>query len=336
MTKQITAVATLMLVEDHRLRLDEAVDKWLPELANRKVLKHVNGPIDETVSAYRAITIEDLLTCRMGTGMVLGTPDEYLILKAIEEAGIVGFGAPEPLAPHSPDEWIRRLGELPLMHQPGEEWMYNTCFYVLGVLIARVSGLPLEAFLKERIFDPLGMKDTGFSVSPSQLSRLTSCYYFNSEIGELELADDRGNSQWGSPPIFPDAGAGLVSTIDDYFAFAKMLLNGGKIDRLQRLLSKSSVDRMTRDHLTPIQKQRSSLYPGQWDQHGYGLGVSVVTEPGSETGYVGEYGWDGGYGSSWRTDPLEKRIGILFTERTFDAPSLPAVCRDFWTAAYQR
>src|SRR6266704_835248 len=170
MTKPIIAVATMILVEECELRLDEPVDRLLPELADRKVLKRLDGPLDETVPAKRPITVRDLLTFRMGFGQMMAPPDSYPILKVASEQQI-GMGPPSPSTMPTPDEWIRRLGTLPLMHQPGDKWMYNTGSDVLGVLIARASGQPLETFFRERIFEPLGMEDTGFSVPATKLER---------------------------------------------------------------------------------------------------------------------------------------------------------------------
>jgi CubicO group peptidase (beta-lactamase class C family) len=161
MTKPITVAATMILVEECKLRLDEPVERLLPELAGRKVLKRLDGPLDDSVPANRPITVRDLLTFRMGLGMVMGAPEAYPVQKAVSELQIVGFGPPNPSTPHNPDEWLRRLATLPLMHQPGEKWMYNMGFYVAGVLIARASGQPLQTFFRGRIFEPLGMKDTG-------------------------------------------------------------------------------------------------------------------------------------------------------------------------------
>src|SRR5205807_6673242 len=188
MTKPITAAATMILVEECKLRLDEPVDRWLPELAERQVLKRLDGPLDDTVPANRSIMVRDLLTFRMGFGQMMAPPDAYPILKAASEQQI-GMGPPSPSTLPAPDEWMRRLGQLPLMHQPGEKWMYNTGSDVLSVLIARASGQPLETFLRERIFEPLGMKDTGFSVPTAALDRLATCYWINPESGKLMVFD---------------------------------------------------------------------------------------------------------------------------------------------------
>src|SRR3989449_7491578 len=189
MTKPITAAATMILVEECKLRLDEPVDRLLPELANRKVLKRLDGPLGDTVPAKRPITVRDLLTFRMGFGMMMAPPDAYPILSAAS-AQQIGMGPPSPSAMPAPDEWMRRLGSLPLMHQPGERWMYNTGSDVLGVLLARVSGQPLETFLRERLFEPLDMKDTGFSVPEASLDRLATSYLTNPESGELVVYDE--------------------------------------------------------------------------------------------------------------------------------------------------
>src|SRR5436305_5165350 len=275
MTKPIIAVATMILVEECKLRLDEPVDRWLPELAKRQVLKRLDGPLDDTVPANRAITVRDLLTFRMGFGQMMAPPDAYPILKAANELQI-GMGPPSPSMLPTPDEWMRRLVRLPLMHQPGERWMYNTGSDVLGVLIARASGQPLETFLRERLFEPLGMKDTGFSVSAASLDRLATSYWTDPASGQLAVYDEPRSSQWSREPAFPSGAGGLVSTIDDYLAFAQMMLSQGKLCS-ERILSRLSVELMTTDQLTPEQKVVSGLVPGYFDSHGWGFGVSMVT-----------------------------------------------------------
>src|SRR5262245_9318638 len=199
MTKPITAAAAMILVEECKLRLDEPVDRLLPELADRRVLRRLGAALDDTVPAKRPISVRDVLTFRLGLGVVMG-PTAYPIARAVRELGLVGFGPPDVSAPLEPDEWMRRLGTLPLMHQPGEQWMYNTGSYVLGVLIARASGKPLETYLRERIFEPLGMTDTGFSVPPAKRDRLASAYRVNSDTGALVLVDGVEDSAWSSPP----------------------------------------------------------------------------------------------------------------------------------------
>ena len=331
MTKPITAVATMILVEECTLRLDEPVNRLLPELADRTVLRRIDGPLNDTVPAHRPITVRDLLTFRMGFGMVM-TAEPYPILVAANELAL-GVGPPEPSGPPAPDEWIRRLGTLPLMHQPGEQWMYNTGSDVLGVLIARASGQPFETFLRERIFEPLAMSDTGFSVPAAKLDRFATSYLTDPESGALELYDAVEGGQWSQPPVFPSGAAGLVSTIDDYRVFGQMLLDFGRHGR-ERIVSRPTVETMTTDQLTPQQKAVSGLVPGFWDNHGWGFGVSVVTRRDDPAEPVGTYGWDGGLGTSWHSDPREDMVTILMTQAAWTSPNPPAVCRYFWTSAY--
>jgi CubicO group peptidase (beta-lactamase class C family) len=331
MTKPIIAVATMILVEECKLRLDEPVDALLPELAERQVLKRLDGPLDDTVPAKRPITVRDLLTFRMGFGQMLAPPDAYPILQAANELQI-GMGPPSPSAMPAPDEWMRRLGSLPLMHQPGEQWMYNTGSDVLGVLLARVSGQPLETFLRERLFAPLGMKDTGFSVPEASLARLATSYWIDPQSGKLVVYDEAESGQWSRKPAFPSGAGGLVSTIDDYLAFGQMMLSQGKHGN-ERLLSRLSVELMTTDQLTPEQKAAPDLISGFLDGHGWGFGVSVITRRDDIAAVPGRYGWDGGLGTSWYSDPREQMVIILMTQCAWASPSPPNVY--FWTLAYQ-
>jgi CubicO group peptidase (beta-lactamase class C family) len=333
MTKPVTAAATMILVEECKLRLDEPVDRLLPELANRKVLRRVDGPLDATVPAHRPITVRDLLTFRLGFGCIMA-PGTSPIQQAVNALQVYTLGPPTPPTPHSPDEWLRRFATLPLMHQPGERWMYNTGSHVLSVLIERAADQPLDAFLRERIFAPLGMKDTGFSVPPAKLGRLATCYLFHVPTRTFEVFDGVSNSQWSRPPVFPDGGAGLVSTVDDYLAFAQMLLNQGKHGQ-ERILSRLSVQAMTTDQLTPEQKAASPFAPGFWDARGWGLGVCVIIRRDGVAGVPGRFGWDGGYGTSCYADPSEGLVGILMTQCLWTSPSPPDVCLDFWTSTYQ-
>lgn len=330
MSKPITAAATMILAEECKLRLDDAIEKWLPELANRKVLKRIDAPLDETEPAHRPITVRDLLTFTMGFGLIFTPTSEYPILKAADELQIGLALAPQRRAMPTPDEWIRNLGKLPLMYQPGERWLYGIGSEVLSVLVARVSGQPLETFLRERIFEPLGMKDTGFSVPADKLDRLASSYI--SMNGTLKLLDSAENSQWGRPPIFPSGAAGLVSTLDDYLAFGQMMLNQGRYGS-KRILSRFSVEAMVTDQLTPKQKGLSSLplLPDFFDKNSWGFGISMVTRRDDIAAVPSRFGWVGSLGTSWFSDPKEDLIGIMLSQR-----ALPLdIYRDFWTLAYQ-
>ena len=331
MSKPITAAATMILVEEGKLRLSDAAQKWLPELADRKVLSRIDAPLDETVPAQRPITVRDLLTFTMGYGLLLTPTGEYPILKAHNELQIGMIPGYQTQPTPDPDEWLRRLGTLPLMYQPGERWLYGVGSNVLSVLIARVSGQPFETFLRERLFEPLGMNDTGFCVPADKLDRLASCYLASPETGVLDLFDGREESQWGHPPIFPSGANGLVSTLDDYLAFGQMMLSGGKHGG-ERILSRLSVEVMTTDQLTPQQKTVSSpLFPGFFETNGWGFGVSVVTRRDDIASVPGRFGWIGSLGTSWFSDPKEDLVGIVLTQRAIAID----VYRDFWTLAYQ-
>jgi CubicO group peptidase (beta-lactamase class C family) len=328
MTKTITAVAAMTLVEDCLLRLDDPVDRLLPELADRRVLASLESPVHETVPAERAITLRDLLTFRFGFGLVLAPPDTYPIQRAERELELQSIGPPLPATPLTPDEWIARFGTLPLMHQPGERWMYNTGTLVLGVLLARATGQSLPDLFEERVFEPLGMRDTSFCVPAPQSSRFTT-QYGEAADGGLE-AIDGADGQWSRPPAFPDGSAGLVSTVDDFYAFANMLMHDG-VHGSERILSRPAVELLRTDQLSA--EQRATGGPILGDT-GWGFGVSVVTRRDGLPA-VGQYGWDGGFGTSWRNDPAEGLVAILMTQRAWGATGPPALYYDFWTCAYQ-
>jgi CubicO group peptidase (beta-lactamase class C family) len=335
MTKPITAAAAMILVEECKIRLDEPVDRLLPELANRRVLKDLNGPIDDTVPARRPITARDLLTFRMGIGTSMPMPGAAPtpFQKAMTAAHLGGF---KPPTPHTPDQWIKKLGELPLQYQPGERWQYHMGSDVLGVLIARAAGMPLGDFMRERLFAPLGMKDTGFHVPADKIDRLGSCYAANPQTGELDLYDDAKDSLYAAPPAFPMGGAWLVSTLDDYLAFARMMLNGGKLGS-ERVLSRTSIEAMRTDQLTDEQKRISEAVPGFFDYQGWGFGVSVVTRRGGPDLSPGRFGWDGAFGTCWMCDPAEEMNAILMLQRmgAMGGPADAGPRADFPTLAYQ-
>lgn len=329
MTKPVTAVAAMILVEECKLRLDDAVDRWLPELADRKVLRSFDAAIDDTVPAKRSITLRDLLTFRLGYGMIPVFPDRYPIQKAITEAGL----APGPVFPSfPPDELMRRYGGLPLIYQPGERWLYNSGSEILSVLISRVAGQSLGDFLRERIFAPLGMKDTAFHVPEAKRERLVTAYTRDHTTQELKVFDDPVSGTYARPPVFENGSAGLVSTLDDFNAFAQMMLNGGRLGS-ERILSRPSVELMTTDQLSPEQKIGSELFFG--DNRGWGMGVSVFTRRDDLYTAPGRFGWEGGYGTSWYSDPREQLTGVLLTQRLMDLPQSPRAFVDFWTSVYQ-
>jgi CubicO group peptidase (beta-lactamase class C family) len=210
--------------------------------------------------------------------------------------------------------------------------MYNTGADILTVLLARASGRPFETFLRERLLNPLGMKDTAFHVPAAKIHRFGPTYRTDYTTGREAVYDEAKGGQWSRPPAFPSGAGGLVSTADDYLAFARMLMNRGMHQR-HRILSERSVMAMTKDQLTRDQKQ-DELIGGYWTNHGWGLGMAVLTEADELSSAPGRYGWDGGMGTSWFNDPHEELVAILMTNRMWNSPNPPEVCRDFWRLAY--
>ena len=330
-TKPITAVGAMILLEECKVRLDDPVDEWLPELRNRRVLRTIESPLDDTVPAKRPITVRDLLTFRSGYGEVAFLSPTCPLQKALVEARL-------PLSEWpfagTPDEFMKRLGRLPLAHQPGERWLYHMSGEILGVLIARVSGKSLGAFLHERIFEPLGMIDTGFHVPEAKLGRLPTCYGTDMGTGKLVVLHDAGGGYAARPPVFESGAGGLVSTAEDLLAFGQMMLRNGASDA-ERILSRPAIELMTMDQLTPEQKAASPFFEHFWDGHSWGLGLGLVTARNDLADVPGRFGWDGAFGTSCWIDPTEELVGALMTQRRPDRFDLPRVVLDFWTAAYQ-
>ncbi|MCJ8014878.1 beta-lactamase family protein [Paenibacillus sp. KQZ6P-2] len=336
-SKPVAMAAAMVLLDECRLRLDDLVEPWLPELADRRVLKRADGPLDDTVPARRPIIVRDLLTSTFGLGMdmtSLGTP----IMNAIFEHGLTP-DLPEPMP--EPDEWMRRLGALPLMHQPGERWQYNISNDLLGVLVARVTGQSFETFLRERIFDPLGMKDTGFHVPADKIDRLPPLYAPNPQTGEFIVWDEAMGGRHSQPPAFQGGGGGLSSTVDDYHAYFRMLLNHG-MHGTQRILSRPAVQLMTTNRLTPEQQAARNAMAsnnvhvsfGQGQHGGWGFGMAVRTYRG-DYAPIGQFGWDGGSGTSTYVDPETGLTGILLTQVGMSTPDSARLIHDFWTTIYQ-
>ena len=325
MTKPVTAAAAMILVEDGKIGLDDPVDRWLPELANRKVLLTIDALIHQTVPARRAITLRDLLTFRCGYGIIPIFPERLAIQRAYAEAGL----APGPVFPSFPsDELIKRYGSLPLAFQPGESWFYNGGSEILSVLIPRVAGVTFGEFLRERIFTPLGMKDTAFHVPADQHYRFSTAYMHDNAAKQLKVFDPPVTGRFSNPPVFENGAAGLVSTVDDFNAFAQMMLNGGSLGNA-RVLSRESIAMMTTNQIVADQKRESQLFLGS--ARGWGFGLSVFAGLDDPHSAPGRFGWDGGYGTSWYSDPQAQLTGILLTQRMMDSPKPPPVFTDFWT-----
>ncbi|GAA0585447.1 serine hydrolase domain-containing protein [Streptomyces crystallinus] len=325
-TKPIVAAAVLALVEDGRLALDAPVSEWLPELASPVVVRTPASPVDDVVPAVRPITVEDLLTSRAGYGF----PADFSLPAVKPLFTELLQGPPRPQDVAARDAWMAALGHIPLLHQPGEAWLYNTCSDIQGVLIARAGGVSLPEFLAERIFGPLGMTDTSFAVPAADLDRFTGYYRAGAaEKGGLELVDAR-DGQWSTPPAFPSGAGGLVSTVDDLHAFARMLLAGGTVDG-HRVLSPALVRRMTTDHLTPAQRRASALF---LEGQGWGYGGAVDVEAADPWNVPGRFGWIGGTGTAAHIVPATGTTTILLTQLELAGPSpLPDRMRDFWRYA---
>ena len=325
MTKPILAVGALILIEECRMQLDDAVSKWLPELADMRVLRDWQGPLDDTVPAERDITVRDVLTYRIGSGMAFPDGDESIpILQALEEQELSVLGGERTML--TQDAWLSRFGSLPLMTQPGATWHYHTSAFVLAALVSRVSGQPMHDFLHERIFEPLGMHDTAFQITDADLPRLTTAYN-----GDMTVFDGVEDSQWRTSPSFPTGGGELLSTVGDYLAFSRMLMNEGSHNGT-RILARPTVLAMCTDMITAEQRASSpngNMFLGNL---GWGMGVAVIKERDSTHASPGAITWSGGFGTSWRADPSEDLHAILmtqgvgFTSGIYDA---------FWTSVYQ-
>jgi CubicO group peptidase (beta-lactamase class C family) len=319
-TKPITAAAIMMLVEDRRIALDDPVDQWLPEIAKATVVRTPASPVEDVVPAARPITVFDLLTSRAGYGF----PSD-LTLPAVQRLLPVQQDGREPQRFPPPDVWMAELSKVPMLYQPGEAWLYDTCSVLQGVLITRASGRRLPEFLAERVFQPLGMVDTGFSVPLDKLDRFAS-YYRTGPAGYLELADGP-DGQWSTLPPFPLGNGGLVGTADDWFAFARMLLAGGRTVDGRRLLSADSVQLMINNHTTHAQRMIGELF---LEGQGWGFGGSVDIETIDPWNVLGRYGWVGGTGTSAHITPSTGTVAILLTQVAADGPTAPEWMRAFW------
>ena len=323
--KPITAIAALMLVEDGVVGLDDPVDAWLPELAERQVLRTLDSDLDDTVPAERPITLRDLLSMRMGLGLIMADPATTPIAARMNELQV----APGPhLFGENADTYMAWLGSLPLAYQPGERWLYHTGLDVAGVLVKRASGMGLGEFKRRRIFEPLGMADTGFS---GQAERLATQYWRDPETGSFDVWNSASGDSFASPPPFEAGGGGLVSTVDDFLAFGRFLLGGGRAGGRQ-LLSAELVAEMLTDQITDAQKAASPWFPADfWQTHGWGLGVALRTAPDAARG---RFGWWGGFGTAFWCDPASDTVAVLFTQRMMAGADDTALPEAFLAAAF--
>jgi CubicO group peptidase (beta-lactamase class C family) len=320
-SKVVTGAAVMALLDEGLLGLDEPVEKWLPELADRRVLRTPSGPLDDTVPAEGPVTVRQLLTFTFGFGMLLEmftAAEPWPVVREAESLCLCTFGPPDPGAQPDPDTWMAALGALPLLAQPGETWMYNTSASVLGVLASRATGAPLGQVLRSRLFGPLGMTDTGFWTTEPH--RLATAYAPTPEGLQVW---DAPEGRWARSPAFGDGAAGLVSTVDDLHAFARMFLDGG-----QPVLSAEAAALMTRDQLTGDQRAGT----GEAFLHGrsWGFCQSLITSGPR----AGAFGWDGGLGTSWLVDPLRDLVVIVLTQRLWESSAPPALHEELQDTAY--
>lgn len=330
-TKPLVAAAVMMLVEEGRIALDDPVGPWLPELASPSVVRTPDAPVDDVVPAVRPITVHHLLASRAGHGF----PSDFSLPALAPLFSELKQGPPQPLAVPPPDAWMAALSRIPLLHQPGDGWLYNLSSDLQGVLISRVTGAPLPEFLAERIFEPLGMADTAFSVPPGKIDRFTSYYAAGAEAGPerdpesgLELLD-AADGQWSTPPPFPSGAGGLVSTVDDWLAFGRMLLAEGTAGG-RRLLTPESVRRMTTNHLTEPERKSAGLF---LEGMGWGFGAAVDVDTAEPWSVPGRYGWIGGTGTTAHITPSTGAVTLMFSQLQMGGAGFPELMRDFWRYA---
>lgn len=315
MTKPVTSAAAMMLIEADRLTLDAPVNQWLPELSALRVLRDPTGPLDATDPLREPITVLDLLTHRAGFAY------HFTSTGPLAEAYAAAFNGVDSRA--GSDGWLAHVASLPLMFQPGMRWHYSVATDILGVLIERVSGLSLGDFFRTRIFEPLGMRDTAFSIAGAQLERLSTAWRFDPQSRRRVVEERAAGSRWANAARFQSGGGGLASTAQDYLQFARLLLGRGRVGDT-RLLSHRSVDLMRSNFLTREQRRMPAIGPITWAGQGFGLGLSVVDDPAQQLplGYrsTGSFGWPGAFGTSWFADPVEEMIGIMLIQLRTDEP----------------
>lgn len=313
MTKPVTVAAAMALAEEGKLALSDPITRWLPELADMRVLVDPTGPLDDTVAAQRAITVEDLMTHRSG------------LAYSFSVTGPISRAYAQVSLRQDADDWLADISALPLMHQPGERLTYSHSTEVLGIALSRIEGKPLQAVLAERIFEPLGMSDTGFWIAPEKRDRAATMYRLDEQGG---LQHDAMGPIPVREPRFSQGGASLISTAGDYLQFTRMLLGGGEADGV-RVLTEDSVRMMRTDRLTDEQKRHPFLGAPFWIGRGFGLNLSVVTDPSRSAqlfgpGGEGTFSWPGAYGTWWQADPTNDLILIYLIQNYPDLTAAAA------------
>jgi CubicO group peptidase (beta-lactamase class C family) len=309
MTKPVTSVAALMLLEEGKFALDEPITRWAPEFKDMQVLKDPHGPVEDTYAAPREITFDDLFTHRAGLayGFTSIGPIAFAHQKALGDVLTVNSG---------PDAWMAALAGLPLTYPPGDRFHYSHATDVLGFLVGRIAGTGFREFLMERIFGPLGMVDTDFYVPPEKRDRAAVVYRLDESLSALEPVPFPRHD---TPPIYCGGGGGLISTVDDYLAFARMLLGGGEVDGV-RLLKPETVRLMRQNRLTEAQRAIPFMGIPFWGGQGFGLGLSVIMDPEAQAwmgaGSKGAFGWPGAFGTWWQADPVEDMVMLYMIQNS--------------------
>lgn len=312
MTKPITAAAVMMLVDDGKVSLDEPVETYLPEFRANTVYSP-DGPVPA-----RPMTVAQLISHT--SGLSYSFQPTSPVAAQYTAAGLAGGAWFHDPRIHGLSDFTARLAPIPLAFQPGERWHYSMGTDVAGALVERVSGLSFADFLQRRLFDPLGMKDTGFQVAPGQASRLATLYV-RGAAGRMVATETGAASVFLQPPSAFSGGGGLISTAQDYYLFGQMLLNGGELNG-RRVLSRRSVEAMTTNHLpasmgdAPLGEAAAFGYGATADGLGFGYGGAVVVDPTANGGYgsAGEYGWGGAANTLFWIDPKEQRVVVFMTQ----------------------
>lgn len=301
--KPLTATLALSFVADRSLELDSPIERWLPELSGQRVLIDPSGPLAETVPAKRPVTVRDLLTLRGGLGFTTDfeCPFTEALVTELQEG-------PTPRSLDR-ESFLTSAARLPLAHQPGDGWTYNTGSTLLGLLLERVGGRTLDVLMAERLLEPLEMQDARWWVPSSELPRFASRYRRTGDAHTPLQLIDPPDGQYARPPSFPDGAGGLIGTADDWLAFGQMLLDGGR-SRSHRVIPEHLVTLLLTDHLTALQRRQAGFFLA--DGEGWGYGGSVRPD--------GSYGWTGGAGTSARAHPDRGEVSILLTQVALDGP----------------
>lgn len=323
LSKPITSIVALTLLEEGRFTLDEPISRWVPEFANMRVLRTADGALDQTDAAMRPMTFEDLLTHR--AGLTYGDFHRGPLARAYADA--LGGDIDSNV---SPDDWIAGLAALPLIDQPGAAFHYGHSTDLLGLLLARMEDAPLGDVMQRRLFDPLGMTDTGFTVPVGAHHRRAKMYGFDDSGQLIERTEGPGGAfmaERREDMTFQSGGQGLWSTVDDFLAFARLFLGGGAVDGV-RILRPETMALMTTNRLSCSQRASGRLLGMPvFSGHGFGLGVAIVLDPGKADpmrckGAIGTVGWPGAFGGWWQADPVNQSIMIFLAHNALELPQL--------------